>query len=201
MMKKRGMVLLLVLLVFFCIVFANLGKWLDVTDKPVESDIIICLGGGDYHRIDKAIALYRAGYSMKHLLVLTGDDVTPVRKRAGYKDFRVRLLEKKYTTIPYSHVPGLLSTREEVLFIKRYMLSRGYRSALIVSDPPHLGRVAFLSQVLSVYGDSALQWHYVGSGVKWWDREHYYRNETARHYALTELLKIPYNLYKLCCDN
>jgi uncharacterized SAM-binding protein YcdF (DUF218 family) len=194
-MKKIFLVILFLSL--FSYSYLNLGKWLDITNNPVESDIIVCLGGGDYHRIDKAISLYRAGYSIKHLIVLTGDDVTPERKRAGYKDFRVRMLDKKYAAIPYVHFPGLSSTREEALFIKHYMHARGYRSALIVTDPPHSRRVKILLSILDRDLNSEMKFLIVGSGVRWWDGEHYYRNGTARYHAMIELMKIPYNLYKI----
>ncbi|BAF72468.1 hypothetical protein [Sulfurovum sp. NBC37-1] len=79
-------------------------------------------------------------------------------------------------------------------YLHAFMKERGYRSALIVTDPPHSRRFSLLNTIM---GDKTITLHFAGSGVKWWDREHYYRNETARKYAMIEVLKIPYNLYKV----
>jgi len=43
--------------------FFSLGKWIDVTEKPVKADIIVCLGGGTSERVQKAVSLYAQGYS------------------------------------------------------------------------------------------------------------------------------------------
>ena len=53
--------------------FLNYGKYLDVTSKPVVSDIIVCLGGGgNLERMKKAVDLYKNGYSQKNILIVTG---------------------------------------------------------------------------------------------------------------------------------
>ena len=190
----------IIFLLFLFFIFLNLGKWMDVTEKPVKADIIVCLGGGDHHRINRSLELYRDGYAKKGLLLLTGDDVTPARKRRGYKDFRVRLLKEKYSEIQYAHFPDLTSTREEVKYIKNYMKDHAYKSALIVTDPPHSGRYSLLNILIRVEGDENMTFHMVSSGVKWWDRKHYYKNKFARKYTIRQFIKIPYNIFKLLCD-
>ena len=52
--------------------FLNLGKILDKSDFPKESDVIISLGGDDNHRIKKAIELYENSFSKKRLIIITG---------------------------------------------------------------------------------------------------------------------------------
>ena len=178
----------------------NLGKWLDITEAPVKSDIIVCLGGGDWHRYSKAVALFSKRYAKKEVMLLTGADVTPEMKRRGIPDGRITDLKKHHSQIHYSYHPELSSTREEVRFIKKFMLEHHYQSALIVTDPPHSRRFSILDRFISLPGDDGLAFNYVSSGVKWWHEDRYYENETARRYAFTELLKIPYNVLKLCCE-
>jgi len=177
--------------------YFNLGKWLDITQKPVKSDVIICLGGGDWHRYSKAVSLFEKGYAEKKIMVLTGADVTPEMRRRGIPDGRITDLKKHHPEIAFVYLPQLASTRAEVRGIKEYMLSHHYESALIVTDPPHTRRFSILVSLISLPGDDVLKFHYVSSGVPWWHKKTYYQNRFAKEYALTELLKIPYNIYLL----
>ena len=177
--------------------YYNLGKWLDITQEPVKSDIIVCLGGGDWRRYQKSIFLYEKGFSTQKILLLTGADITPEMKRRGIPDGRITDLKKHHPQIRYLYLPQFSSSRAEIAGVKQYMAEHGYGSALIVTDPPHSRRFDILAHVVSVPGDETIHFRYVASGVKWWDKDVYYKNKTAKAYALTEFLKIPYNLYML----
>ena len=61
MFKFLRKILYLLLFFVFCyiFIFLNLGKFLNVTGEPVNSDVIVSLGGGDLERIKKAIELYK----------------------------------------------------------------------------------------------------------------------------------------------
>ena len=57
------------LLLFFALIFLNLGNWLSQpVNAPVKADLIVTLGGGDEERDKMAAALYKAGYAPKILL-------------------------------------------------------------------------------------------------------------------------------------
>jgi len=189
-------------LLFLCCIllwigYLYMGEWLDVTQKPLKSDIIISLGGGDWHRHSQAVNLYEQGYAVKRMLLLTGADITPKMRQEGIMDGRITNLKLHHPNINYAYHPELSSTREEVRFIKTFMVEHGYKSALIVTDPPHTRRVALLSSVIHIPNDDNITFRFVSSGVQWWDKAHYYDNETARNYVMTEILKIPYNMYML----
>jgi len=180
-MKKVvfGFVAFLLLLTF---VFLNLGKWVDVTEKPVKSDIIVCLGGGTIERVKKSIELLERGYARKHLFLLIGE--------SGYN--------QPYIAINHPDIPIVIdehpkNTQEEVLFIKKYMKKHGYKSALIVTDPPHSRRVSLLTSLISVEGDETMTFRMIDSGVVWWNRGNYYNNTFARVYVKHEMIKIAYN--------
>jgi hypothetical protein len=179
------------------VIFFNLGRWLDITQKPEKMDIIICLGGGDWHRYSKAVALYKKGYARKGLLLLTGEDVTPQMRKSGLPDGRISDLKKHYPNILFSYHPELSSSRDEICFISTFMANRGYNTALVVTDPPHSRRLSILKKVLSSGYEKGVKLSFVSSGVKWWNSETYYTNKTARIYAWTEAVKIPYNLFML----
>ena len=163
-------------------VFFNLGKWLDVTEKPVKSDIIVCLGGGTIDRVKKSIELFDGGYADKQLFLLIGESW-----------YNQPYIKKNYPGINIVIDEGPKNTKEEVRFIKQYMKKYNYKSALIVTDPPHSGRVKLLTSLVSVENDADMTFFIIDSGVKWWDREHYYDNERARGSVWHESIRILYH--------
>lgn len=173
-------ILLTVLLIF---VFLNLGRFLDVTEEPVTSDIIVCLGGGTVDRVKKSIALLEEGYAKKQLFLLIGESW-----------YNQPYIAKNHPGISLTIEEGPKNTREEVLFIKEYMKKYGYKSALIVTDPPHSRRVSFLTSLVSIKGDEKMTFHIVGSDVKWWNKEQYYLNERAKGAAKNESMGILYSV-------
>ena len=192
-MKKIVYALVISLLLLSFVIF-NLGKWMDVTEKPIKADIIVCLGGGDHHRFKRSLKLFIKGYATGGVMLLTGADVTEKMRRIGMKDSRVTYLQKYHPKLKYLYVPKLSSTRMEIKFIKNYMKEHAYKSALIVTDPPHSRRFTLLTSLISVEDDDTMTFQMVSSGVTWWDREHYYKNRVAREYVKWEMIKIPYNV-------
>ena len=178
-MKKMafGFIVLLSLLIF---VFLNMGKWIDVTDEPVKSDIIVCLGGGTIERVKKSIELLKGGYAEKQAFLLLGESWynQPYIKK-NHPDMNIVIDESPQ------------NTKEEVIYIKRYMAEHGYKSALIVTDPPHSRRVSLLT---SLNNDDNMTFRMLGSDVQWWDAEHYYKNERARDFVWHEVVGIAYEL-------
>ena len=176
-LKKLCIVLALILAVLLY-VFPNIGKWLDVTQKPVKSNIVICLGGGTVERVKKSIEMVEKGYA-DHFLLL------------GESWYNQPYLRKNYPHLPVDIDETPKNTVEEVLFIKQYMKKHGYKSALIVTDPPHSRRVQVL---LSKSDEALLQFRIISSDVKWWDAEAYYKNARARQAVWYEGLKVMYTV-------
>ena len=180
-----GIFLLLLLVLFF-----GLGRWLDVTEPAVKSDIVVCLGGGTRKRVDRAMELVQSKNVKSKKLLMVGESW-----------YNLPYIREHYRDVDVEVYAALSHTRDEIRFIKSYMRRHGLKSALIVTDPPHSRRVKILLSFIESDMNGSFEFHIVGSRLKWWDKNEYYRNETARHYAFTELLKIPYNLYRLCCDS
>jgi hypothetical protein len=126
--------------------------------------------------------------------------------KAGYADKQVFLLlgeswyNQPYIKKNHPYISIIIekdpkNTKEEVLFIKKYMKGNGYKSALIVTDPPHSRRVSLLISLVSVEGDETMNFHIIGSDVQWWNSEQYYKNEHARSFVQNESIKILYSLF------
>ena len=173
-----------VLLLLVPFVLLNYGKWLDTTEEPVKSDIIICLGGGTYHRITKSKELLNAGYAQKNLILLVGED----------GEYNNRYIKKNYPNLPTVIDERPKNTVEEIRFIKQYMIEHNYKSALIVTDPTHSRRVSLLNSLISVEGDGALSFRIIDSGVEWWDKECYWCNKRSWGLVKSESIRILYTL-------
>ena len=173
---------MIVILVFILIIyFFAAGKYLDITQNPIKSDLIVCLGGGGSKRIQKSMDLYNKGYSEQKLLLLTG-------KTDTYK----KHVMKYYPETKYIVSPHYNSTGQEIQFIKNYMAEHHYKSVIIVSAPYHARRIKILTGLISVKNDENFSYVFVSSGLSLWHRNKYYQNPRALYFALGETLKIPY---------
>ncbi len=175
-MKKIIFILFLLIFIFF-----NLGKWIDVTTKAIESDIVICLGGGTIDRVKKSVKLIEEGYVLTDKLLLIGESW-----------YNQPYLKKNYPDISVEIDETSKNTKEEVLFIKKYMKKHNYKSALIITDSPHSRRVKLLLSIL-LKDDNSRKYYIISSDVKWWNRQYYYLNERARKFVFYESIKILYH--------
>ena len=182
----RKIVFSIVILLLFSFAFLNLGKWIDVTEEPVKSDIIVCLGGGTIERVKKSIELFEENYANKQVFLLLGESW-----------YNQPYIKKNHPGINIVIDENPKNTKEEVLFIKEYMKQHSYKSALIVTSPPHSGRVKLLTSLISLKGDENMTYHMVGSNVKWWDTEEYYKNERARGSVLHEVMGMVYEVVSI----
>lgn len=164
--------------------FLNYGKWIDATNEPVKADMIVCLGGGTVERLNMAVDLIEKGYSKSKSVMLLGESYDT-------KSY----LEKTYphTVIVQHHEPK--NTKEEVLYIKRYMVKNGYKSALVVTDPPHSRRVSLLDTLLDIKGDDDIDLHMVSSKVSWWHEKKYYDDDRSGQFVLAETVRILYSIF------
>ena len=158
----------------------NLGKWLDVTEEPVKSDIIVCLGGGTIERVKKSIKLYKEGYSIQNKFILLGESW-----------YNQPYITKNHPDVSVEIYECPKNTKAEIEFIKNYMKKKGYKTALVVTDPPHSGRARILISLVSIDGDEAMEFHMIGSDVAWWDAA-YYKNERSVGAVLHESMGILY---------
>lgn len=174
--------MIVIFVLILIVLFFSAGKYLDITRKPIKSDLIVCLGGGSSKKIHKSRNLYSKGYSEQNLLLMTG----------GTNIHRKYVMKKHYPETKYIVSPHFNSTGQEIQFIKTYMAEHNYKSVILVSDPPHSRRIKILIDLISVNNDEKFTYVFVSSGVFWWKRNKYYQHPLALKFALGEILKIPY---------
>jgi len=184
--------------IFGLYIFLNLGNFVDVSKKPVQSDIIVALGG-DYSgcRLKEALKLYKEGFSRSGKILYTSrDSVSKFLDKSGSR--RQYLLNNGVAENDIVHIRREMvsNTMEEVLFIKKYMLYHHYNSVLIVSHPQHSRRIQTFAQYIADYKDVGLVLNITACHPKWWNANRYYKNETAFKTAVLEFEKLVYNLLK-----
>jgi hypothetical protein len=187
---------LLLFTIFIVYIFFNLGNILDISEEPKKSDVIISLGGGELNRIKKSLELYQNGYSLKKVIILTGDERLPKDKDKNLDDKRIKYLKGNHlNTDNIIHKKAVKNTIEEISYIKEYMIENQYSSAIIVSDPPHTKRIRYLLNKIHKLNDEYLNFTIVKSDVIWWNKETYYKNKNAQMFALSEYFKLVYSYF------
>ncbi len=188
----------MLILFFSTIIFINLGKFVDVTKKPVKSDIIVSLGGDTGgSRIKTALKLYQNGFSKSGKFIYTEKDSIP---RSFYPTMSRRdyLEHNGVQSQDIVHVDEtvITNTMEEIFFIKMYMLQHNLKSVIFVSHPHHSRRISTLAKAVADYNEAGLQLITISCNPEMWNREHYYKNKTAVRVTLIEIGKLCYNLIK-----
>ena len=197
-MYKILLVFLLILILLGAYIFINLGRFVDVSSKPVQADIIVALGG-DFSgcRLKKALELYKQGYSKSGKILYTSrDSVSKSLDESGSRE--EYLINNGINKENIVHVKRdmVFNTMEEVLFIKKYMLYHHYKSVVIVSHPQHSRRIQTFAKYFAKYGDSGLTLHIVSCQPRWWNAQKYYENEISRNVTFMEVEKLIYNVLK-----
>jgi len=194
--------MLIAFLLFFILlglyIFINLGKFVDVSSKPVQSDMIVALGG-DFSgcRLKKALELYKEGYSKSGKILYTSrDSVSKSLDKSGSRKQYLLNHEVAEQNIVHVRKEMVFNTMEEVLFIKKYMLMHHYKSVLIVSHPQHSRRIQTFAKYIAKYEDKGLTLHIASCHPRWWNAQKYYKNETSRNVTFMEVEKLIYNLLK-----
>ena len=160
------------------LLFLNAGKWLDVTDKPLKSDVVVCLGGGTVERVKKSLELLHEGYASRMLLLGESWYNRP------YLD-----AHRRNEIVEINEDPK--NTEEEIHSVVKYMKKHSYQKALIVTDPPHTARV---NELLWLYEDKGVEYRIIGSDVRWWNAPHYFENDKARQFVWHEIPRIALTL-------
>lgn len=165
------------------------GYWLEAPgQRPAPADAIVVLGGDDGERSTRALGLYRDGYAPTIVLtgVERGADAPPASLtwRAEYLAAR---------GVPNSAIRFEIAARnsyEEPDSIVSLMRAQGWRSVIVISDPPHMRRVAWSWD--RVFRGSDLHYIPIASKADWWVPGEWWRSERAGAFVIMEYIKLGY---------
>jgi hypothetical protein len=86
------------------------------------------------------------------------------------------------------------NTWNEAQVVRAHMQAGGWHTALVVSDPPHLLRVAYAWS--SAFRGTDLNYTLVSSDPPWWPGWRWWRNPQASSFVGDEVLKLAYYLLR-----
>jgi uncharacterized SAM-binding protein YcdF (DUF218 family) len=156
---------------------------------PARADLIVALGGDGGNRVREAQRLY-AEFDAPRIL-LTGIEFGDPLVRPVYLEWRAAFLAAR--GVPTGAI--LFDARsgnswEEAQNTLALMQRQGWRSVLVVSDPPHLRRLSWVWG--KVFTGSGLHYRLIPSPMPGWDAGHWWRDEKSAQFVLMELIKLGY---------
>ncbi len=191
-------IIFIVLLLFLALlIFINLGRFVDVTQKPEEVDVIVSLGGDSGSRIKKALQLYKQGYSKSHKIIYTGRDQISDQSDHPLYSTKQYLINNDVNENDIIHIDlsMIKNTMEEIFFVKEYMLKHNLKNVMFVSTPFHTRRIKVLADIIAKFDKADLHYTIVGA-YAWKNKADYYKNKNARSFVISEMKKLVYNVLK-----
>ncbi|MFO1316202.1 MAG: YdcF family protein [Burkholderiales bacterium] len=172
---------------------ARAGYWLEAPmQAPRRADAIVVLGGDEGDRALRALGLYREGYAPT--VVLTGleyGDAAPPAALTWRADF----LEAR--GVPRSALRFEVDSKNsytEAVNVLALMRQQGWRTVIVVSDPPHMRRLSWTWG--RVFADSGLEYVLVASRPDWWSPGDWWREERSGGFVIMEFIKLGYYVAK-----
>ena len=181
-------VVLLILALGVSITISDLGRIMSSPEQaPAAADLIVPLGGDVHRRAGRAAELYRAGLAPRLFL-------------AGPVDARVALLEDQ--GIPPSAILTDGKSRhswDEAMNTFALMERNGWKTVLVVSDPPHLRRLSWTWE--HVFVGSGMDFRLIAAPMPGWDAAHWWRDPGSAAYVKLEVEKLFYYLFRYGSDS
>ena len=173
-------------------IFLSLGLVLSgYGSEPEPADVIIILGGDDGPRVNKGGELFHAGYA-KNILV-TGID------SKYYNPERLDWRQKRLIELGIAGKAILVDTESETTWEEAVnsiaaMKANGWKSALVVSDPPHMLRLHFSWKKAAA--DASITFTLVPTNPDWWNPLFWWSNRTGFRFVISEVQKTLYYTLK-----
>jgi uncharacterized SAM-binding protein YcdF (DUF218 family) len=170
--------------------FLGLGFLVSMhSSKPQKADVIIVLGGDSGLRVTMGADLYKAGYAKR--IVLTGIDSRYYHP--DHPNWRERKLMERGVPRKNIIVDTWSETSwEEAENTADLMDKKGWKSVIVVSDPPHMLR---LNKTWNkAFANSGKRFRLVATEPAWWNPLLWWRNSISYHFVISEIKK---NIYYL----
>jgi uncharacterized SAM-binding protein YcdF (DUF218 family) len=153
----------------------------------------VVLGGDDGGRLVRGLGLYRGGYAPT--VVLTGIEHGNRMTRSAYLTWRAEFLVRQgvpRSALRYDTESD--NSYEEAANVRSLMEKHGWRSVLVVSDPPHMRRLSWTWE--RVFRGSGRHYVLVPSEPDWWAPQDWWRDEKSGAFVLMEYIKLAYYIAK-----
>ena len=171
---------------------AAMGDFLVARDPLGQADAIIVLAGNSPYRVQHAVELYKEGWAPRllvsnELVFSHGIELSWVQLRqAGL----VKLEVPDEAIIPLEEIAR--STHHEAVESRDLMLERGWRRAILVTDPFHTRRAVMAFR--SVWQPAGLEILASPADGSKHRVEHWWRDPNRANKVIQEYVKFPYYL-------
>lgn len=155
-------------------------------ELPRRADAVVVLGGDQYgDRYARGRELLVAGYSARLLLIN--------RSASERVDAQSRLqgVEVRIDNLPRS-------SWQEAKAVRAWMEAYGWRSVLVVSDPPHMLRLRYTWS--SIFRGTDLAYTLIATNPPWWSTWRWWRNPDSADFVSSEVLKLGYYIVRYRFD-
>ena len=181
------------LIILFAVVAASLCAALYLSlgvmvsshaSEPRKCDVIVVLGGDEGLRVKKGGELFRAGYA--NHIILTGID------SRYYRPSHPNWRERRLLALGIPREAILVDTWSETTWEEaenaaEAMDRNGWKSAIVVSDPPHMLRLH--KSWSKAFEGSSKSFILVPTRPEWWNSLLWWKNRKSSQFVLTEVKK------------
>lgn len=163
-------------------------------ELPDQSDLVVVLGGSSMSaRLQKGAELYKK--QMASRILITGFSEESLAIVELQADWRFRYLRRVGVPSTAILTDGRAkSSAEEASVIADLMRANNWKKLLIVSDPPHLLRLALIMK--RTFQSSDFDHRLISSSPPWWNAKAWWANSQSASFVIEEYIKIG---YFLCC--
>ena len=154
-------------------------------DLPRRTDAVVVVGGGDGARYIRGRKLVMAGYSQRLLLI---NSSSSEREDALQS---LQGVEVRIDDLPQN-------SWQEAQAVRAWMTTYGWRSVMVVSDPPHLLRLRYTWS--SVLRGMDVTYFLVSSDPTWWSAWAWWQNPLSAQFVGDEVLKLGYYVLRYRFD-
>ncbi len=155
------------------------------SEVPRSADVVVVLGGGDGARYARGRELALAGYSKRLLLF----NPSVVERKDALE--HLQGVETRIDDLPRD-------SWQEAIAARAWMNAYGWRSVLVVSDPPHMLRVRYTW--FSIFRGTELAYSLIASDPGWWSAWGWWRNPRSEKFVSDEVLKLGYYIVRYRFD-
>ena len=182
----------LVLMASALVFVVNLGRFLVTPLVALEpANAVVALGGDAGSRVEMAFRLERDRFAP--FVVLTGleapmEGYSPTTSADWRGDF---LLARGVQTDTIVYLPEPFNSWTEAKALLELMIAKGWTSAIVVSDPPHMRRLSWIFGELN-NACVGVKIQLAESNPTWWTADEWWSNDLSRKFVVSEVVKIIY---------
>lgn len=180
---------------FFPLMLNEMGSFLVVKDAIRKADVIVALGGGKgAERVWFAIQLYKQGYARRLLFtgeqMITPDGILTTWPQMAQKEAIAQGVPKEDIILEERST----STYDDACYSLEDLKRRGFKKAIVVSDPFHMRRARLT--FFNVFEEERIQLYFIPASTSSYSLERWWTREEDFLIVIEEYIKMFYYLCK-----